>query len=316
MPSNEAEQNVVIECRNLSKIYRSLWTRRSQDVHALKEMSLTVERGQIVGLIGPNGAGKSTLLNLIAGLIHPSEGHISMCGHGCRSLEARRCLGYMPESPVFLGRYSACEVLRLHGSLYGFDRQRARRESERLLDELELKEAADRPCEGFSQGMRQRLALGVALMNKPRALLLDEPSNGLDPIGIIRLREILQQLSDSGTAILISSHRLGELDKLTKDYVFLHRGQIVPFNNGIISEKTGLLRIGLISGQASVEPETLADHTVMEVSDSELVLEVEGEEETADIINELVRLGVRIKSVSLQKEDIEDVFIRLHNERT
>ena len=222
----------------------------------------------------------------------------------------------MPESPVFLGRYSARKVLRLHGSLYGFDRQRARRESERLLDELELKEAADRPCEGFSQGMRQRLALGVALMNKPRVLLLDEPSNGLDPIGIIRLRDILQQLSDSGTAILISSHRLGELEKLTSNYVFLYRGQIVPFNNGMVSRKTGLLRIGLLADQPKVKQETLADHTVVEASDSEFVLEVEGEEETADIVNELVRLGVRLKSVSLQQEDIEDVFIRLYNERT
>lgn len=316
MPPDGAEQDVVIECGNLSKTYRSLWTRRSLDVHALKAVSLTIEHGQIVGLIGPNGAGKSTLLNLIAGLIHPSEGHISVCGHGPRSLEARRCLGYMPESPAFLGRYSARDVLRLHGSLYGFDRQRARRETERLLDELQLKEAADRPCEGFSQGMRQRLALGVALMNKPSALLLDEPSNGLDPVGIVRLREILRQLSDSGTAILVSSHRLGELDKLTNDYVFLYRGQISPFNNEIASKKTGLLRISLLAGQARTEPEILTGYTVVEVSEGELVLAVENEEETADIIDELVRRGVRLTRVSLQQEDIEDVFIRLYSERT
>jgi len=114
MIDNDNKQTAVVECEQLTKVYRKLLASRSKAVCALRDISLSVSTGQIVGLIGPNGAGKSTLLNLMAGLIFPTEGNVSICGHPARSIEARSGLGYMPEHPAFLGRYSAWATLKYH----------------------------------------------------------------------------------------------------------------------------------------------------------------------------------------------------------
>ena len=204
--------------------------------------------GRIIGLIGPNGAGKTTFLSLIAGLIFPTEGFIRVCGHPARSLEARRSLGYIPESPAFLSRYSARAVLEYHAALHGLSRRAIAAETDRLLAQLRLEEYADRAVGGFSLGMRQRLALAVALLDHPRLLLLDEPSNGLDPIGVIELRRVLLDVQQSGATIIISSHRLGELEKLTSDYVFLHQGRIVEFGGEVPAGQMGRLHIEFLPG--------------------------------------------------------------------
>jgi len=319
MNDNQAnKQTMVVECEQLTKVYRKLLAGRSKDVCALQGISLSVAKGQIVGLIGPNGAGKSTLLNLMAGLIFPTEGCVSVCGHPARSIEARSGLGYMPEHPTFLGRYSAWAILKYHGALLGLSRQTISVQIDKLTEQLQMDEYIDRPCSDFSQGMKQRLALAIALMNDPSFLLLDEPSNGLDPIGIIQLRDLLKQLSDTGTAIVISSHRLGELDKLTSDYIFLYRGEVVSFGEKITTERIGRLRVGLVSNGSQIAKKLLPPSKLISNSETELVIAVEDDDEVPDIVGNLVKSGARITSVLLQREDredIEDVFLQLYNER-
>jgi ABC-2 type transport system ATP-binding protein len=178
-----------------------------------------------------------------------------------------------------------------------------------------MQEFIDRPCSDFSQGMKQRLALAVALMNNPQLLLLDEPSNGLDPVGIIQLRDVLKQLRDSGAAIVISSHRLGELEKLTSDYIFLYRGEIISFGDKIASDQTGRLRVQLVSNGSYIAEKLLSPSKVLGVSDTELEIAVNDPEDVPDIVSGLVKGGARIRSVNLQTEDIEDIFLRLYNER-
>jgi len=312
------KQTMVVECEQLTKVYRKLLAGRSKDVCALQGISLSVAKGQIVGLIGPNGAGKSTLLNLMAGLIFPTEGCVSVCGHPARSIEARSGLGYMPEHPAFLGRYSAWAILKYHGALLGLSRQTISVQIDKLTEQLQMDEYIDRPCSDFSQGMKQRLALAAALMNDPSFLLLDEPSNGLDPIGIIQLRDLLKQLSDTGTAIVISSHRLGELDKLTSDYIFLYRGEVVSFGEKITTERIGRLRVGLVSNGSQIAKKLLPPSKLISNSETELVIAVGDDDEVPDIVGNLVKGGARITSVLLQREDredIEDVFLQLYNER-
>ena len=315
MTDDGTPQKAVVECEQLTKVYRSVWTGRSKAVCALKDVSLSVYRGQIVGLIGPNGAGKTTLLNLIAGLILPNEGRISICAHPVRSIEARGRLGYMPEYPAFQNRYSARAVLHYHGGLMGLPRPRIATEVDRLIHELKLNEYADRPCAGFSQGMKQRLALAIALMNNPEVLLLDEPSNGLDPVGIIELRNLLKQLRQSGITIVISSHRLGELEKLTSNYIFLYRGQIVSFGDKITSGQTGRLRVELISDGHLIAEKIPSSTQVLNASESELVLAINDTKEVPAVVRTLVESGAEITGVTLQTENIEDVFLRLYNER-
>jgi ABC-type multidrug transport system ATPase subunit len=315
MICNDNKQTTVVECEQLTKVYRKPFAGRSKDVCALQSISLSVAEGQIIGLIGPNGAGKSTLLNLMAGLIFPTEGRVSVCGHPARSIEARSGLGYMPEHPAFLGRYSAWATLKYHGALLGLSRQAISIQIDKLIGQLQMDEYIDRPCADFSQGMKQRLALAIALMNDPSFLLLDEPSNGLDPIGIIQLRDLLKQLRDAGTAIVISSHRLGELEKLTSDYIFLYRGQVVSFGDKIAAGRVGRLRVELTSNANQIAKKILPPAKLLSGSETELVIAVGDDDEVPDIVSSLVKGGARITSVLLQREDIEDVFLRLYNER-
>jgi len=315
MIDNDKKQSKVVECKQLTKVYKKLLAGKAKAVCALKDISLSVGKGQIVGLIGPNGAGKSTLLNLIAGLIFPTEGCVSVCGHPARSIEAHRGLGYMPEHPTFLGRYSARAVLKYHGALSGMSSRDIRGQIDKWTEHLEMTEYIDRPCSDFSQGMKQRLALAIALINDPQMLLLDEPSNGLDPVGIVQLRHFLKTLSDEGTTIVISSHRLGELEKLTSDYLFLYRGQIISFGEKIASGRAGQLRVELVSNGHSIAEKLLPASKIINTSDTELLIAVEYEEEVPDIVCDLAKGGARIKSVLLEKEDIEDVFLRLYQER-
>ena len=315
MIDNDNKQTAVIECKQLTKIYKGLLTSRSEAVCALKNISLSVKKSQIVGLIGPNGAGKSTFLNLMAGLIFPTKGCVTVCGYHARSTKARSGLGYMPESPAFLGRYSARAVLRYHGSLLGLSQKAISLQADKSIQQLQMQEFIDRPCSDFSQGMKQRLALAVALMNDPQVLLLDEPSNGLDPVGIIQLRDVLKQLRDSGAAIVISSHRLGELEKLTSDYIFLYRGEVVSFGDKIDSDQTGRLRVELVSNGNDIAEKLVSPSKILGVSDTELEIAVNDPEDVPDIVSDLVKGGARIRSVNLQTEDIEDIFLRLYNER-
>jgi ABC-2 type transport system ATP-binding protein len=289
---------------------------RSKAICALKDISLSVRPGQIVGLIGPNGAGKSTLLNLMAGLIFPTAGCVSVCGYPARSIEARRGLGYMPEHPAFLSRYSAWATLRYHGALLGLSRRAACVQIDKWNEQLQMDEHIDRPCGDFSQGMKQRLALAIALMNDPRFLLLDEPSNGLDPIGIIQLRDLLKNLRDAGTAIVISSHRLGELEKLTSDYIFLYRGEVVSFGDQIAAGQAGRLRVEIVSNGRDIAQRLLSPSKLLSASETELVIVVGDDDEVPDIVRSLAEGGAQITGVLLQREDIEDVFLRLYNERT
>jgi len=315
MNSGESGNVAVIECREVTKVYKGAVGRRGMPVCALAGVSLRVGGGTIIGLIGPNGAGKTTLLSLIAGLILPTGGAISVCDHPPRSLEARRSLGYVPESPAFLPRYSARAVLKHHAALHGLSKAGISEETERLLAELRLEEYADRAVGGFSQGMRQRLALAVALLDHPRLLLLDEPSNGLDPIGVIELRRVLTGVRQSGATVIISSHRLGELEKLTSKYVFLHQGRIVTFGGETPVEQTARLRIEFLPGSPGIEEEVLASYRPLEKSDTRLVVGVGGIEDVPNIVSSLAKAGAHIVGVALEEQDIEQTFVRLCRER-
>jgi ABC-type multidrug transport system ATPase subunit len=307
----------AVECRDVTKVYRSLWSGRSAGVRALDNVSLRIGTGTIIGLIGPNGAGKTTFLSLIAGLLVPTRGQIRVCGHAARSVGARRHLGYVPESPVFLARYSARAVLQYHAALRGLSRRDISVEADRLLEQVKLTEYAQRSVGGFSQGMRQRLALAVALIDRPRLLLLDEPSNGLDPIGIIELRRVLSELKQAGATVLISSHRLGELEKLTQDYVFLDRGRIVQFSGANDDQaQTRRLRIELLDGSPEITAESLAPYRLLEVSPTRLTIGVSGANDTPEVVRRMVEGGARVTSVNLEGEDIEQTFVRLCQERT
>ena len=199
--------------------------KRYQTAQALAGVNLEVAEGELFGLLGPNGAGKSTLVKIGCGLVRPSAGHTTVCGHASGSLEARAALGYLAELFRFPGWLTVDEVLELHQRLTGSDGGRAERE--RLIELVSLSKAATRRVDALSKGMQQRLGLAQALIGSPRLLILDEPTSALDPAGRHTVRRLLEELKSQGISVLLNSHLLSEIELVCDRVAILLEGRIV-----------------------------------------------------------------------------------------
>jgi len=212
-----AEVPLVIS--NLTKSYPG-------GLKAVKELSFRVEHGQVLGLLGPNGAGKTTTLRMVMGLIHPSEGHIRVFGHkvtpGAPVLSR---IGSFVEGSGFLPHLSGAANLRLYWAATGRPLEEAH--IEEALEIAGLGDAVHRRVRTYSQGMRQRLAIAQAMLGLPDLLILDEPTNGLDPPQIHQMREVLRRYASAGRTVLVSSHLLAEVEQTCSHVVVMHKGQLV-----------------------------------------------------------------------------------------
>lgn len=211
--------NIVFQSNGLTKTYNK--------TKALSNICLTVQKGRIYGLIGQNGAGKTTLMRVITGLASPTCGSYELFGQtsekGIR--EARRRIGCSIECPSIIGSMSAKENIAFHRVLKGMPNKV--REDE-LLELLGIGGTGGKKAKNFSLGMKQRLGIANALIGSPEFLILDEPINGLDPMGIIEVRNLLTDLCrNHGITVLISSHNLPELYQVATDYIIMHRGEII-----------------------------------------------------------------------------------------
>ncbi len=210
--------NMVLETRDLSKEYKSQ--------RALKHVNLRLRQGKIYGLIGKNGAGKTTLMRMIAGLGFPTQGSVLLFGTKSRSeLEAAgKRIGSLIEAPALVAGMSAKENLHLQCLMKGMPDYKIENE---LLELVGLKDTGKKKVKNFSLGMRQRLGIAATLVGNPDLLMLDEPINGLDPAGIIEIRNLIKKLSAfENKTILISSHNLPELYQVATDFIMIHEGEI------------------------------------------------------------------------------------------
>src|ERR1051325_9890928 len=208
----------------LSKISRSFGT-----TQALSDVNLKLEIGRI-GLLGPNGAGKSTLMKILLGLLPPSSGTGRVLDHDLATagVELRRTIGYMPEADALVPGMQGAEYVALAGELYGMARKQALRRAHEVLTYLDLGDARYRKLEEYSTGMKQRLKLAAALVHDPPALLLDEPTSGMDPAGRDAMLDLLLCLGrDHGKAILLSTHLLGDIERVCDAVVILHEGRVL-----------------------------------------------------------------------------------------
>lgn len=208
----------VLKTDNLTKSYHG--------VKALNNVSVTLQPGKIYGLIGQNGAGKSTLMRLVTGLSFPTSGSIELFGHtGEKALQIeRKRIGAMIEYPSLVPYMTAKENLRLHRIMRGIPDTSV---EEEVLKLVGLSEVGKKKAKNFSLGMKQRLGIAAALLGNPELLILDEPINGLDPIGVVEIRKLLKSLcEEKQMAILISSHNLPELYQTATDYIIIHKGEI------------------------------------------------------------------------------------------
>lgn len=201
-------------------------TKRYGDQRAVDRVNLTVRRGEVYGLVGQNGAGKTTLIRMVAGLTEASEGQIELMGHATPNnlVQARRRIGSIIETPAFYPNMNARDNLECYRLQYGIPERDC---VQRMLALVGLQDTGKKRFRDFSLGMKQRLGLALALLNNPDLLLLDEPINGLDPTGIVEIRELIKRLSAQGITILISSHILTEMAQVATCYGFIHRGRLL-----------------------------------------------------------------------------------------
>jgi ABC-2 type transport system ATP-binding protein len=199
-------------------------TKRFRDVTAVEDLSFEVRPGRVTGFLGPNGAGKSTTLRAILGLMEPTAGTASVIGMPYRALEdPARTVGAVLETQSFSPLRSGRNHLRVLAAASGIGDERV----DEVLELVDLAGAGRRKAGRYSLGMRQRLALAAALLGDPGVLILDEPANGLDPLGIRWLRDFLQGFASRGAAVLVSSHQLGEMQQMADEAILIHRGRLI-----------------------------------------------------------------------------------------
>ncbi len=207
-------------------------------VIAVNDVRLRIEPG-ITGLVGPNGAGKSTLIKLLTGHLRPSLGRVHVYGLRAWQAIAKSHIGYCPDADAFYEEMSGRSFVVTLARMHGFGNRDAARRTEQVLEQVGMTERADRPLASYSKGMRQRIKLAQALVHDPDLLVLDEPLNGVDPLGRTDFLRLFESLAEAGKAILISSHILDEMDKLAHRVLFMCRGRIVA--SGTLAEIRNML---------------------------------------------------------------------------
>ncbi len=282
---------------------------------AVQALDLTVPEGMVFGFLGPNGAGKTTTLRMLLGLIAPSAGSVRIFGHDIRRefKAAIRQVGAMVEGPAFYPFLSARKNLRLFGRLSGGV---SASRIDAVLDQVGLSARGDQRVDGFSHGMKQRLGIALALLEDPRLLVLDEPTNGLDPQGTREIRDLLRRIRDEGrTSVLLSSHLLSEMERICDRVAVLAHGRVL--REGSLDE---LLGDEARVGQLEVPPEQqeqasreLAERIGAAPSSTRrgaLEFDAAGHS-LAEINRGLVSAGIAVEGLGARRRSLEEVFVEL-----
>ena len=215
---------VVLSVRGLTKIYQR---RASGAVVGVDDFSFEVKQGEAVALLGPNGAGKTTSMLLALGLLDRDSGEVKLFGGDAEDLANRRRVGFAPDGPMFPRRLTGLQVLELHAELAGLSRAAARAKAVELVGRLGMGDFASRSCALYSKGQAQRLGLAQALVGDPDLLFLDEPTAGLDPAAVAALRTLLTELCAKGTAVVLNSHLLSEVERVCERVLFIKDGRLL-----------------------------------------------------------------------------------------
>jgi ABC-type multidrug transport system ATPase subunit len=296
--------DVVLETEELTKRYR----RRV----VVDRLGLRVERGDIFGFLGQNGAGKSTTIRMLLGLVRPTAGSVRMLGHDIarQPLRARTRVGAIIEAPAFYDHFTGWQNLRMLAAMSGgAERQRI----ESVLEIVGLSERAHDPVRVYSHGMRQRLGIAQALLPHPEFVILDEPTDGLDPQGIRETRLLIRRLRDElGLTVMLSSHLLYEVEQICDRIAIIDRGSLIY--QGSIEEliaKDKMIKITV--DRVEEAHQLLSDNPALSVSrngDQSLYVRM-ADEQIPQVNALLVERGFRVMELSPQRETLEQVFLRL-----
>ena len=287
-------------------------TKRFKGRTAVDRLTIRVERGDIYGFLGPNGAGKSTTLRMLLGLVRPTSGTIKfpVQGSNWEYLRARSRVGAIIESPAFYDNLSGRRNLQLLASLSGGAQKRR---VEEVLEIVDLRERASDPVRVYSYGMRQRLGIAQALLPTPEVIILDEPTNGLDPQGIQQTRKLIRRLRDDfRLTVLLSSHLLTEIEQLCNRVGIIHEGRLL-YEGGpeALVAPASLYKVRVDDSASAFE--LLAKNPDVKVSrNGTSFLRIEADAESISAVNALlVGKGIKVYELSPAQESLEEAFLRL-----
>ncbi|MEY2724514.1 MAG: putative transporter ATP-binding protein YxlF [Planctomycetota bacterium] len=307
----------VIEAEGLSKTYRSGIFRRRR-FQALKNVTLSVPAGCIYGLLGPNGAGKTTLIKILLGIVSSTSGTARVLGHPAGSMAARRGVGYLPENHRLPRHLTAATALEYYGSLSGMSAAQVRAERPKLLELVGLAGRDRERVSGYSKGMLQRLGLAQAMLHRPPLIVLDEPTDGVDPVGRKEIREVLKKMAQQGHTIFLNSHLLQEIELICESVAILNRGQLLK--TGTVQEMTRALsdaplQFQLLGPAERVrrvfQPYPAAKLREVSAEAVEAELRPTGQPEVDAIIDGLRKEGISVYRLARRDQTLEEVFMTL-----
>jgi len=302
---------LAIETIGLVKRYGSLT--------AVNRLNLKVEKNTIHGFLGPNGAGKTTTIKVLVGLLRPDEGTVKLLGqevHGDMP-DVRLRVGYMPELPKFPKHLRGWELLDIYGRMYGMTKQERMEQIPKLLDMVGLKEREKDFVGKYSKGMQQRLGIAQALLNEPELVILDEPSLGLDPVGMVEVRELIKEVAKEGRTVFLSSHLLFEVEQICSHVTIIHKGEslISDTLHNVSSKLSGpaTVQVELAKSSDAVVEAVRQLPFVSNITQDGNMLTIElktRDNVRAQISQEITKAGGVIVSMSLKGQTLEEVFMQ------
>lgn len=298
----------VIETQSLSKTYGSVF---GKPLAALNGVSLSVEQGTIFGLIGANGAGKTTLVKILLGLARATSGRASLLGGHPGDARIRRRVGYLPEAMRVPDHMKAAPFLRYMGRLNGVDSASLDRRVPQLLEQVGLG-GVKKFVKDFSKGMQQRLGLAQALINDPEMLFLDEPTDGLDPVGRKEVRDLLTRLRAEGRTIFLNSHLLSEIEMVCDRIVILHKGEVA--RAGSPAEFTrggGFTAIRVAAASGTVQSAAAMVDAAVTWQGTTLRFSPRDRTHLNQMLDRLRSVPVEIEAVEPAKQSLEDFFLEV-----
>ena len=299
-----------IEITNLTKIYKTK-TLNKGEIKALDNVSLNIEQGKIFGLLGPNGAGKTTLVKILLGIVHPTNGTAKLLGENVQNYLVRKKIGYLPENHKFPNYLTGEDVLRYYSKLSGFEIEKHSAKINEYLSLVKMEKWRKTKVKKYSKGMMQRLGLAQAMIHEPEIIFLDEPTDGVDPIGRKEIRDILIELKNMGKTIFINSHLLSEVELVSDKVGMLNNGKLIKL--GSVEELTTSKEMYEINISEEI-PELLINELktnyTFEISNKKILLENTDTSKVNIFMDELRKSGITITSFNRKKESLEDMFIK------
>ena len=293
-----------IDLKDVTKTYRG-------GVFALRGVSLQVHPGEIFGLLGPNGAGKSTLVKIMMTVVRPTTARGSVLGNPVGHSGTLARVGYLPEHHRFPPWLTGRQAVEFAGAMCKIPRKLRVRRTDELLDLVHMREWSTKRLGTYSKGMQQRIGLAASLVNDPELVLLDEPTDGVDPVGRREIRDVLTQMREQGKSVLVNSHILSELELICDRVAILVQGLVA--RQGTIASLTSSSRCYEIISRATPEIASTLDGVEFEsLGEGRTLLRIPGDDPVSiqPILDQLRRSEVMIESVLPKRESLEDLFFR------